>query len=90
MSDIAHGVLMANSDVMNRRALPMWTIYNRPKDFPDGYIARMHEVGGDRAGPSPIVLTLELHELREVFRDAGLICIARHESDDPKIVETWV
>jgi hypothetical protein len=67
--------------------LTMWTIYDRPKDYPHGFIARLHEVPG---GPTPCELYGELEDLRERFRQAGFTPLVRGEGDEPPIVETWI
>lgn len=68
----------------------MWTVYERPTDYPDGHIARMHIVDGTGSQPTPHFISGELEMLRKVLRYAGLICMARSPPDDPKIVESWL
>jgi hypothetical protein len=41
-------VLTAQSDAAKRGALAVWTVYDRPDDYPDGFIARMFEVASGR------------------------------------------
>lgn len=67
--------------------LSIWTIYDHPRDYPDGYVARRFEL--DRPTRDAIV-GWSLRELRSLFADLGLGRIARHPSDDPVIVETWL
>ena len=88
-NDPAYQVLMANADATKRGALPMWTVYDRPKDHPHGFIARLHEVKG---APIATAMTVkgELEAIRETFKRAGMIVIERDPKDDPKIVETWL
>jgi hypothetical protein len=85
-------VMIAQIDAANRGALGVWTIYDKPTDHPDGYIARMHEAGG--GNPNPIathnVLTGELEAIRDTFVLAGLTPIGRQPDDPPKIVESWL
>lgn len=89
MTDAAYEVVMANADAAKRGALPMWTVYDRPKDHPDGFIARMHEVAGASIATDKTV-TGELGALREIFVKAGLFKLPRSEDDEPQIVETWI
>lgn len=72
------------------KALNIWTVYNRPADFPHGYIARRFEV--DAHGPTPTqdVVIGDLRIIREGFRQAGLTCVPRSEGDDLNIVESWL
>ena len=87
MTDEATRTLMANADAMRRGALPMWAICDKPADWPDGLIARMHEAPG---GPTQATLKGELGRLREVFWKAGLMRLSRQGGDEPQIVGTWV
>jgi hypothetical protein len=72
--------------------LAMWTVYDQPSDYPDHYVARCHIVGngGIQCPTYNIVKSNVLQSLRATMRAAGLSCLSRHESDDPKIVETWL
>jgi hypothetical protein len=84
-------VQLAQAAAAERGILVIWTVYDRPKDHPDGFVARMFEVGG---GDAPVAtdrtLTGELEELRAVFWKAGLMKLTREEGDEPQIVECWV
>jgi hypothetical protein len=86
MTDRAYDVLMLNADAVKRGVLPMWTIYDHPKDHPEGFIARRFE----SIMPTGDTLAGELEELREIFINAGLFKLPRSEGDEPQIVETWV
>jgi hypothetical protein len=70
--------------------LPMWTICERPTDFPSGYTARCHVVAKGWSRPTEHCLCGDLEMLREVLDSAGLVCMARDPSDEAQIVETWV
>ena len=87
--DLAFDVLMGNADAMKRGVLPMWTIFDHPKDHPDGFIARKFEVKGD-VSPTGDTLAGSLEYLRDTFSKAGLMRWSRHADDDPCIVETWI
>ena len=69
--------------------MPQWVVYERPRDYPTGFVARMH-VALPR--PEPTVCALyaaTIAELREAL-PMGLCCLARFEGDDPAIVEVWI
>ncbi len=70
--------------------LPMVTIYNKPRDFPDVYVARVWDGGGPRA--TNVVRTApDADSLRKDILAAGFtICFPRSPADDACIVETWV
>ena len=72
-------------------ALRMWTVYERPKDYPDDYVARLWEV--DANGPRPtasIVIAPSLEIVRDEMMQMGLVMLTRSPEDDPAIVETWL
>jgi hypothetical protein len=86
MTDQVYEVLKANADSVKRGKLPMWTIYDRPSDHPEGFIARRFEGENPTGG----TLTGELDEIRKVLWQAGLVKLSRKDEDEPQIVETWV
>ena len=88
--DPAHKVLMANAAAMKRGLLPLWTIYEKPLDQTDGFIARRFESGNGSHGPTEDTVTGALEDIRDLFRRAGLIKLDRAPEDEPQIVETWV
>lgn len=70
----------------------MWTIFNRPSDFPGGYIARLFEVHATSDGgsqPTGHTMTGELAFIRTWMDFQGLTCLTRSPEDDPTVVETW-
>jgi len=68
--------------------LLIWTVYCKPSDQPDHYIARPHS--SRFARPLPYHLRAEsLEGIRELL-PSGLYRMARAEADDPVIVETWI
>lgn len=71
--------------------LEIWTVYDRPRDWPHTVVARKFLVGADGAVPTTqIVVGPDLEAVREQLREYGLTCLARNPDDDPKIVETWL
>jgi hypothetical protein len=86
---IIAGIVKAQHEAAANGALTIWTIYDRPKDHPDGFIARRFNVG-------PSVMRTEhtiagdLEDLREGFWKAGLMKVSRQDGDEPQIVESWV
>lgn len=76
----------------NRDVLSMWTVYERPRDYPQGYIARRFEITG---GPEPrpttdVVVGESLDVIRGYMELHGLYCLPRQEGDEPQIVENWI
>jgi hypothetical protein len=80
-------VLQMTDNATRQGALNLWTIYDRPKDYPHGIIARRHLMPG---GPTECMLIAPLEDLRAIFVAAGLVCVPRADNDDVKIVESWV
>lgn len=68
----------------------MFTIYERPRDYPDGYVVRAADITAgtvthDRAAPTAPTLA----EARALV-PPGLMRFERHPEDDAVIVETWL
>lgn len=69
------------------QGLPMWVIYDHPTDFPDHFVARRWD------GLTPTDDTIksdQLGTIRFAMRTLGLVCLARQEGDDAKIIEVWL
>jgi hypothetical protein len=69
--------------------LAMWTVYDKPRDYPEHYVARCFRVRGGANPTEHVILTKSLRQLRMVLHSAGLTCLSRSDQDDAKIVETW-
>lgn len=67
-------------------AIPIWTIYDHPIDYPDHWVARLWM---NDQPTEEIRLADSLEELRNRL-PPGLVCLSRHQADDPKIVEVWL
>jgi hypothetical protein len=88
---VSEHVLRIQDNAAQRGALNFWTIYDHPKDYPHGICARRRELpAGGEPTPTDHMLIGELEFLRDVFREAGLVCVCRGPNDDVKIVETWI
>lgn len=76
---------------MSASELPMWTVYNHPRDFPSQFVARKHFVGaaGTRA-TTEILKADDIASLRQMLAVQRLVPIQRDPSDDPVIMETWL
>jgi hypothetical protein len=82
---LAAAILDINQEAVQRGKLPMWTIFNKPADYPAGYIARCFEYDQ----PTQHAMTGELETLRDCLSQCGLVCLMRGEQDHPCVVETW-
>jgi hypothetical protein len=81
-------------------ALEMWTVYDRPTDYPDQVVARKWQIASAPAGErttyqatGELVLGATLDEVREAIRTNSPhidCCVPRFDGDDPNIVEVWI
>ena len=86
---LIHETTMASRE---KGALSMWTIFDRPLDYPDGHIARCFLTGGGYTEPMATAdaITGELETIRESMLLCGLYCLTRDPNDHPSVVETWL
>lgn len=79
----------AHATAIRAGYLPMWVIYERPADYPQGFIARMHVIG-EACGPT--ITAIKGEKLQDVRAKlpAGVVCIGREDGDEPQIVEVWI
>ncbi len=71
--------------------LTIWTVYERPLDYPEGFVARMHVVLRDgRFGPTDTAFYGPTLDSVRRQLPGGLVAIARDPSDEPQIVECWI
>jgi hypothetical protein len=70
--------------------LEIWTIYRRPTDYPDHFVARCWEVTRGRGLPTERILLSADLELLRAMLPPGLFCLSRNAKDDPVIVESWL
>lgn len=70
----------------------MWTVYDRPRDYPDKFVARRFDIGKGTVQPSDsIIVAPDLETLRNMLEfEMHLTCLARSPEDEPQIVETWL
>ena len=75
---------------MRKHALLLYTIYEHPTDYPDGYVVRRWLV---EAGAPPTPLGAHRAPTLDAVRallPPGLARLPRELEDDPVIVETWL
>lgn len=72
--------------------LVMWTVYDRPKDFPNNFVARKwlidHE--GHAISTGNLMVCHDLAMIHFQLTNMGLHRIERDRNDDACIVESWV
>jgi hypothetical protein len=72
--------------------LNMYVIYERPRDFPGGYVMRRWVVGAVPGEPTATdeMATAPTLDLIRVFVPSYCVRIERDPNDDPKILEVWL
>jgi hypothetical protein len=73
---------------MTPGTLIQFTIYERPRDYPEGYVVRCWEITAGEMIPGEAWGAPTLEAARELVPE-GLFCIPRDPDDDAVIVETW-
>lgn len=74
---------------MSEELLSVWVVYERPEDHPTKFVARRWISLPQKTPTDDLLVADDLTELRRSM-PAGLVQMARHPSDGPKVVETWM
>jgi hypothetical protein len=70
-----------------------WTVYVRPKDYPDKFVARRWVIAGGEScvfWPTTEVIVAETLDQVRAALPRGLYCLPRFLNDDPAILEVWL
>ena len=72
--------------------LTQYVIYQRPRDFPDGWVVRRHHVVHNANGPMHDIYSCVCDSLNEARAcvPSFLYRMDRFPGDDPAIVEVWL
>ena len=71
--------------------MPIWVVYDHPKDYPHVFVARRWLVGKRGQRTTDIILIDDdIGRLRLALEGRGLIKLDRMPGDDPVVMETWV
>lgn len=73
-------------------ALYLWTVYDKPLDYPGKFVARQWVVRRGEPEPLPtgqLIVAPTLDVVRRML-PPGLYRLDRSEGDEPHIVETWM
>jgi hypothetical protein len=74
---------------MAKDPMVIWTIYNRPLDYPEKFVARRWLATPQPTPTDEVIVADELDGLRRQL-PAGLYRMERQPGDDPFIVECWI
>jgi hypothetical protein len=84
-------IVIVQAEAAKRGRVSIWTVYDRPADYPTGFVARMFEVSGAGAQLTQYTIKcMELDPIREKLSRTGLACLSRDEGDELQIVERWI
>lgn len=72
---------------MTAAAFTLWTVYDHPKDWPHGYIARKFV---DGRPSNETIFSCDLARIRDHLEFMGFYRISRQAADDPVIIEVWL
>lgn len=67
----------------------MWVVYERPLDYPEGFVARAHRITPGHTWPTPVAVFGQTLEEVRALMPMGLYMLPRDPSDDPCVVEVW-
>lgn len=73
----------------NQERLPMWTVFDHPKDYATGFVARFAFTLPALEKTQFAIFGPTLDAVRNALPE-GLVCLSRCEGDDPNIVEVWM
>lgn len=74
---------------MQAEPLSIWTVYDRPADYPTKFVARRWLATMQLVPTDDVLLDDTLDALRNRL-PPGLVQMPRDPSDDPNIVESWL
>jgi hypothetical protein len=89
-AEIIAGIVRGQYEAAKNGVLVIWTIYDRPADHPQGFIARRFDIRAEGPKATDLTIAAELEDLRAGFWKAGLMKLSRQDGDEPQIVESWV
>jgi hypothetical protein len=72
MTDEIYQIIVVQAEAAKRGVHTIWTVYEKPRDYPTGWIANMHEADGAVVKPTGYVIkAVELEPIREKLARAG-------------------
>jgi hypothetical protein len=73
-------------------SVPLFAVYERPKDFPCKYVVRLWQINRDikKTLPTPYCAVKDTLEEARNAMPHNLYRFGRDSSDDPVIIETWI
>ncbi len=69
--------------------MSLWTVYDKPTDYPTQFIARRWLATLPPTPTSEVLVANDLNSVRKLL-PPGLYCIPASPHDGPYIIETWI
>ena len=79
-------ILQSFDGILSIYKMPIITIYRRPKDYPDSFVARIF----DTDKPTKYIIIADTLADIRAYRPTYMGIFPRDERDDPVIVESWI
>lgn len=79
----------AHRELIQRDDLPMFAVYDSPRDHPGKFVVRLFRTIPD-VYPTNFAEVFDTLEQARGFIPAGLVCLTRNPQDHPSVVETWL
>lgn len=70
--------------------MSIYTVYERPRDYPNGFVVRRHVVRPGVSIPAQVVGTAPSLAAARNLIPSGLTRQPRDPKDEPQIVESWL
>lgn len=72
----------------HQNTLPIYVVYDHPKDYPDEYVCRIWI--GETPEPELCLRSKSLSEIHQELAWRGLVRLEPKENDDKSIESTWL
>lgn len=94
LAERLHDTQKVRSSILLRPTMDkilIYTIYDRPDDYPQEVVCRINYVDASGVMPDPELFSrgLTVEEIRSKLPE-GLVCVGRQVNDVPQIVESWM
>ena len=79
-------ILQSFDGILSIYKMPIITIFRRPKDYPDSFVARIF----DLENPTKYIIIAEMFADIRSYRPFYMGIFPRNDWDDYTIVESWI
>jgi hypothetical protein len=71
-------------------AMLAWVIYEKPSDFSEQYVIRIHNITDEGLKPTHYFWVVDSIDKARACVPSYLVRFVREEADEKQIVETWL